>query len=195
MVIRRIALLAALLFAWSVPAQAAVTTHAITVQYPAFTPKFLTVVQGDSVRWNFVDATITHTTTSNQGFWDSGDRTFGQHYTKTFYFAGGFGYHCMHHPTLMTGRITVPLRVSGTPSTGYTIRWSAALTTPSNRSFDLEVLRPGSTTWAYLRKNTTTRSMHYNPTRNGTYKLRARTDNRTLGVSSGWTPVRSVTIS
>jgi plastocyanin len=194
MVIRRIAFVLVLALAWAVPAQAAITTRTITVQGFSFVGGTLTAAQGDSVRWNFNDMGVTHTTTSNQLFWNSGDKTFGQSYTIVFRFAGRFAYHCKHHPE-MTGRITVPLRVSGTSSTGYTLRWSSAATTPSSRSFDVEVFRPGSTTWAYLRKNTTTVSMHFNPTRNGTYKLRARTDNRNNGLSSGWTPVRSVTIS
>jgi plastocyanin len=191
MVIRRFAVLAVLALAVSVPAQAATTAHTITVHDMMFDGGTLTAALGDTVTWSFQEGP--HTTTSNQHFWNSGYRTAGQHYTLTFRFAGRYPYHCAIHPTTMTGTITVPLRVVK-GSTGYWLRWSVATTTPTNRSFDVQVKKPGSTSWVFLRYNTTTASMHYTPSPSGSYALRARTDNKSAGTSSNWTPARTITI-
>ena len=190
----RIAVVTLLAFGFAVATPASATTRTVTVQGHMFVNGTITVVQGDSVRWYFNDGGIPHTTTSFQGFWSSGTKYAGQSFTRAFPFAGAFGYYCKFH-TSMTGRITVPLRVSGSPSTGYRLTWSAATTTPTNRSFDVQVRRPGSTTWVNLRQNTTTKTLFYNPATNGTYSFRARTDNKTSGQSSGWTPLVTRTIS
>jgi plastocyanin len=175
------------------PSARAATTYGVTVQNMSFMNGTRTVHQGDSVRWTFADMGIPHTSTSNQNFWRSSQHTTGT-YTAVFRFAGRFGYHCEVHPH-MTGTITVPLARSGTASTGYTLRWSVATTTPTNRNFDLAVKKPGTTTWVYLRHATTTASMHYNPTPAGTYQFRARTRNLSNNLVSSWTPVVSLPIT
>jgi plastocyanin len=179
--------------AFSPQGAGAATTHTVVVQNMTFMQGTQTVHLGDSVVWSFRDGPTPHTTTSDQGFWHSSQHTSGT-YTAVFRYAGRYTYHCAVHPD-MTGAITAPLLHSGSSSTGYSLRWSVATTTPSNRTFDLAVKRPGSTVWAYLRHGTTSAAVHYNPTPTGTYAFRARTHNLSNGLLSGWTPVVLLKIS
>jgi hypothetical protein len=112
----------------------------------------------------------------------------------TFRDAGTFHYHCAIH-TDMTASIRVPIKASGSSSTGWTLRWSGRTSTPTNRSFDVQIKRPGSTAFVGWKTNTKSRTAFFNPTTNGTYAFRARTDNLSNGSSSGWSPTKSVSIS
>src|SRR3712207_4736565 len=62
----------------------------------SFTPSKLTIPLGNAVTWNFQDAT-THTSTSDQGFWNSGSKSEGGTFAYTFTAAGSYAYHCMFH--------------------------------------------------------------------------------------------------
>ena len=59
---------------------------------------------GDTVTWEF--GTGAHTTTSDDGSWDSGNRTSGT-FEYTFDSPGTFEYQCDFHPGLMQARIVV----------------------------------------------------------------------------------------
>lgn len=161
----------------------------VSVQDFSFTPGTVTVGQSETVTWSF---RALHTTTSNQGFWDSGARASGD-YVVTFLDAGTFGYHCSMHPS-MTGRVRVPVRASGTAATGWRLRWTARTSTPADRRFDVQVRRSGSTTWTWLRRATARRAALFDPSRRGTYLVRARTRNVGAGIS-GWSPPLTVTIA
>ena len=94
----------------------------VTVAGMAFSPASVTVGLGESVTWTFQDATP-HTTTSDQGFWDSGTRSGGATYSRAFTSAGTFAYHCTIH-SMMRGKVAVPVSASGSPGAGWTLRWS-----------------------------------------------------------------------
>jgi plastocyanin len=175
------------------PPDADAATTTVNVQMFGFSPTSATVGLSGRVTWQFKD-TVDHTTTSDQGFWNSGRKSEGEHYSITLRAAGTFTYHCAIH-TEMTGKIRVPLKVSGTPSTGYTVRWSSYRRTPASRGFDVQYHRAGSKKWITLRRDSKSRSMHFEPSRPGTYVLRARTRNHTTKKASGWSPRRSVKIS
>jgi plastocyanin len=176
----------------SLPAQAA--TKSVSILDDAFHPGIVTVSQGDTVKWTNND-THTHTSTSNKGFWTHTIAQ-GDAYSQTAAFmnAGTYGYHCAIH-TFMTGSVKVPLKAPTAAANGFRLRWSSLSSTPSNRSFDVQKMAPSSSTWTALRTNTATRSAFLNPTRNGTWRYRARTDNLSNGKSSGWSPVKAVTVS
>jgi plastocyanin len=87
----------------------------------AFSPKTVTVPVGGSVTWSFGDA-VQHTTTSNQGFWNSGPKSSGDTYTHTFGSSGSYAYHCSIHTT-MRGTVRVPVSATGSPAGGWTLRW------------------------------------------------------------------------
>ena len=168
---------------------AAATSAVVTVQDFSFTPATVTVGQSETVTWAF---RALHTTTSNQGFWDSGARASGD-YAVTFLDAGTFGYHCSMHPS-MTGRVRVPVRATGTAATGWRLRWTARTTTPADRRFDVQVRRSGSSTWTWLRRATARRAAPFDPSRSGSYLVRARTRNVGAGIS-GWSPPLTVPVA
>lgn len=162
----------------------------VSVRDFSFTPATVAVAPGQSVTWEFGSL---HTTTSDQRFWDSGDRGAGASYAVAFRDAGTFGYHCTMHPS-MTGRVVVPVTATGSAATGWRLRWSVRSSTPSNRRFDVRVKRVGATTWTVFRKATAKRAGLFNPSGRGSYLVRARTRNVGVG-ASGWSPALTVSIS
>ncbi len=71
----------------------------------AFVPSTLTVTVGTTVTWTNQDS-VTHTVTSNDNLFNSGDITTGATFSHTFEQKGTFKYHCTIHP-FMTGEIIV----------------------------------------------------------------------------------------
>lgn len=187
--------------ALSVPSSTPIA-HAVTrdvsINGFAFNSASVLVAQGTTVRWTNNDG-VPHSSQSNQGFWSSPNLGAGAKYSQTraFLNAGSYRYHCRQH-THMTGVVRVPLKAPSSDADGFTLRWSSASSTPSNRRFDVQKKAPGTTTWAPLRSNTTTRSAFLNPTRTGTWRYRAKTEN-TSNLSdirsSGWSPVKLVKVS
>ena len=63
---------------------------------------------GDSVLWDFSDASLPHTSSSVDGsLWDSGTINDGSTFQFTFSEAGTFAYQCNIHPAQMQGQIVV----------------------------------------------------------------------------------------
>jgi plastocyanin len=77
----------------------------VLIQGFAFVPDYLTIDQGDSVVWINNDA-FPHTSTSDDGLWDSPVLNNGDSYTLGFDSAGTFPYHCAIH-LAMTATIEV----------------------------------------------------------------------------------------
>jgi plastocyanin len=71
----------------------------------AFQPGMVTVPAGTTVGWKNFGAT-SHTSTSDDGRWNSGTLLPGGLFKVRFRRAGTYGYHCDFHP-FMTGTITV----------------------------------------------------------------------------------------
>jgi plastocyanin len=196
--LRRAALLLAVLTGLSLfasPAEARVAAQ-VSIHDFSFDPATVTVAQGGTVTWTNNQSSV-HTVTSNQGFWDSGDLSFGDTYSQSAAFrnAGSYGYFCMHHPTLMKGTVRVRLKASGSPSNGWTVRWSSASSTPANRDFDVQIKRPGSTSFVSFRSTTTALTAPFDPAKAGKYKFQARTRITSSGKVSDWSPVKTLTIS
>lgn len=74
-------------------------THTVRISNFAFSAADLTVKPGDIVNWVNEDA-APHTSTSEQGRWDSGTLNQGQNYSATFSVAGLFPYYCQIHPSM-----------------------------------------------------------------------------------------------
>jgi len=70
-----------------------------------FSPASITIHRGTIVKWKNRGGT-SHTTTSNNGLWDSGMLTPGDTFRHRFRRRGTFSYHCSIHAR-MTGTITV----------------------------------------------------------------------------------------
>ena len=86
-------------------------------------PCTTTINVGDAVTWDFGGATVTHTTSSGSGGWDSGNVAPGGTFQHTFTEAGSFAYVCNIHPTLMLGVVVVQAPAAtptSPPSSGTT---------------------------------------------------------------------------
>jgi plastocyanin len=161
----------------------------VTVADMAFSPGSVSTTLGGSVTWTFKDATA-HTTTSDQGFWDSGTRSGGATYSHTFASAGTFAYHCTIH-AMMRGTVKVPLTASGSASKGYKLTWATAKGANAI-TYDVQT-RLGSGKWVSLKKATTGTHARFNPAKAGKYSVRARTSKGAK--RSGWSPTVTVSIS
>ncbi|MGY2704047.1 plastocyanin/azurin family copper-binding protein [Nocardioides sp. HB32] len=153
----------------------------VSVADMQFTPATLKTGLGATLTWSFPDS-IAHTTTSTQGFWNSGPKSGGASYQRTFGSAGTYPYHCTIHPE-MRGSIRVPVSRSGSTSSGWTLRWA----TGSGATYDVQV-RKGHRAWKALKNDTSATSASFH--RVGTWSVRARTQ---IGSStSGWSPAVKV---
>ncbi|MFL6022663.1 MAG: hypothetical protein ACJ72O_04925 [Marmoricola sp.] len=190
MLLRRLAPLApALALILLVPVPARATTRTVVVDNDMFSPSATTVVLGDTVRWSFKE---THTSTSDQGFWNSGDKAAGASYARLFTDAGTYPYHCTIHP-MMHGKVLAPVKSFGTSAHGYALRWSSRASTPTTVRFDVQVKRVGTSTWSSWRSATAARTGTFNPAGAHSYYLRARTH---LGSHvSSWSPVLTLKIT
>jgi plastocyanin len=152
----------------------------VSVADMRFTPAALKTSLGSTVTWSFPDA-MAHTTTSNQGFWNSGSKSGGATYARTFGSAGSFAYHCSIHPT-MKGTVQVPVSRSGSSGSGWTLRWATAAGTGAT-TYDVQV-RKGTGSWTALRTDTTAPSASFK--KKGSWSVRARTSGGSG--TSGWSP-------
>jgi plastocyanin len=77
----------------------------ITMRNMAFSSSSVQITTGTKVTW-VNDDNMTHTVTSDNGVFSSGDITAGNSFSFTFNIAGTYSYHCIYHST-MTGVIVV----------------------------------------------------------------------------------------
>ena len=77
----------------------------------AFTPSTITVTKGSSVKWTNKDD-MTHTVTSDNGLFDSGDKNLNETYTHLFDSLGSFNYHCTTHSGMTGTVIVTPVTVN-----------------------------------------------------------------------------------
>ncbi len=161
----------------------------VTVANMAFGPASVTVGLGERVTWTFQDATA-HTSTSDQGFWNSGTKSGGAVYSRAFTSAGSYAYHCTIH-AMMRGNVKVPLTASGRASKGYKLTW-ATVKGAKGITYDVQT-RLGKGKWVSLKASTTGTHAKFNPAKAGKYSVRARTAKG--GARSGWSPTVTVTIS
>jgi plastocyanin len=91
------------------PSSGSGNLNATTVTMPNFTfsPANLTIAKHTTVTW-YNNSGIAHTSTSDDGLWDTGNIAAGVSKTTTFDSAGTFHYHCIYHAAMgMVGTITV----------------------------------------------------------------------------------------
>lgn len=176
----------------------------------AFTPKTAQDSTGnkvgdqtDSVKWTN-GGDFTHTSTSDQGFWDSGnlDPNGAGTYERDFQQAGTFHYHCSIHPK-MKGIAKVGMVLFMTPPVekGDTVslEWSGFGTgaqIPPGTNMDVQVLRPGKDKYVTIFADQTGNNIggDFVVTKNGTYKFRARLQDSTTQDASGWSPPNTLKI-
>ncbi len=188
----------------------AATTNVSATNF-VFTPSSVKIKLGDSVAWTNGTTGTQHTSTSdgvNDGdgtagiaLWDSRTIQPGNTFTFQFKFAGGFPYHCTFHQSLgMTGTVKVPVTANptrGMTSTTFTITWATAAP-PSGDVFDVQIERPGNTSFSRWSGHTgiTTSSGTFVPNAGtGTYSFRARLRDSMTGAKSGYSPPKSISVS
>lgn len=93
------------LMAACAPSISAAEEHIVEIRNLEFTPAQLTIAPGDTVTWINNDVLV-HTSTADDGSWDSGSLANGDEWSVTFDEAGEFDYSCTPHP-VMTGVIIV----------------------------------------------------------------------------------------
>lgn len=167
------------------PSTAADTT--VTVADMRFSPATVTVALGDSVVWSFQDS-VAHTSTSNQGFWNSGPKSSGESFSRSFVSAGTFAYRCSIHP-MMHGSVKVPVARTGSAAGGWTLRWSTV--SGDGSTYDVQVRKSGAKAWKLLKNDTSAATASFK--KKGTWSVRARTMQGSA--TSGWSPAAKVTTS
>lgn len=78
----------------------------VSIKNFAFGPGDIIISVGDTVTWTNNEASVAHTTTSDDGIWNSALLQSGDTFDQTFDEAGTFTYFCSIHPS-MKGSITV----------------------------------------------------------------------------------------
>jgi plastocyanin len=76
-----------------------------TLTTTAYAPNPINIAVGGTVTWTNNDNTA-HTSSGNNGGWDSGSIAPGGSFSRTFTAAGAFPYHCTIHPG-MVGTVNV----------------------------------------------------------------------------------------
>lgn len=145
------------------PARAA--TYSISIHGLAFDPPNLTVPPGSTVTWtnNETDGTV-HSSTSDDGLWDSPDLSPGQSFSFTFDKAGTFNFHCRFH-SYMTGTITVG---SGSGDTTTTTAAPETTTTTAPPDTTTTTAPSDTTTTTAPPQSTTTTTAPSDPTTTST---------------------------
>lgn len=83
------------------------STTTVTMPNLTFSPASLTIARHTTVTW-YNNSGTGHTSTSDNGLWDSGNIPAGASKTTTFDSVGTFHYHCTYHAAMgMVGTIIV----------------------------------------------------------------------------------------
>jgi plastocyanin len=168
------------------------TTVGVSIETTKFTPKNSAIALGQIVRWTNISA-VNHnvTDTSGMGYFGSGTIAPAGTYEFTFAAAGNFPYRSTLGPGNMTGSVSVPMVVSpttGGTSTSFTVTWASA-PLPAGYVADVQIRRPGTSTWSNWRLNQTVTSTTFVPDAGtGTYEFRARLKNPGLGSAAYSSP-------
>ena len=113
-----LSMVALLLFA---PAASAQDDMTVSIQDFSFNPGQITVAPGTTVTWTN-EGPSPHTTTADDGSWDSGTLQQGEDFSFTFDKPGTYTYHCSIHPDM-----TASVKVSGGGGGGTTSSSSASM--------------------------------------------------------------------
>jgi len=166
----------------------------VTVSNSAYSPKTPTIAQGANVLWSFTGTSV-HALQDSQslGLFNSGLHAPGTTYSYAFSAAGAYTYACTIH-TSQKGTIYVPLKVATTATMGvpFTVTWASAQL--DGYYYDVQVQRPGSTSWSGWKTDTSELHGDYTPTNTGTYRFRARLQRISNGKNSTWSPTSSVVV-
>ncbi len=169
-------------------------TKYVSVTDSGFSPSSLSVAQGTTVQWNFFGPSASSVSdATGMGLFNSGPEPAVSYYRYTYIGAGTYAVtDGLHH----AGTVKVAMKAapaSGTVSTPRTITWSSAVA-PAGFTFDVQVLRPGSSIWSSWLTGQTAKSGVFTPDAGaGTYQFRALM--RNAGGASAYSAVKKITAS
>ncbi len=164
------------------------TTVGVSIEATRFTPKNVAIALGQTVRWTNISA-VNHNVTDTTGMGLFGSGTIAPTGTHQFTFAaaGNYPYRSTLGPSNMTGSVSVPMVVSpttGGTSTSFGVTWASA-PLPAGYVVDVQLRRPGSSTWTNWRLNQTGTNTTFVPDAGtGTYEFRARLENPGVGAAA-----------
>jgi plastocyanin len=171
-------------------------TASVAVTSAGFSPRTADVDQGGTVTWTFQQGGHSVVDKSGMGLFNSGVRPGGSTFSAGFASAGSYKYSCTQHRE--TGTVRVPLSAapaSGTTATTFTVKWSAA-SAPSGFVFDVQIKRPGSTSYASWKTAQTAASATFLPDAGaGMYAFRSRLRRTADNRAAGYSPAASISVA
>jgi plastocyanin len=134
---------------------------------------------------------------SGMGLYNSGTIAKTGVWQYTFVAAGIYKYHCTLHTT-MTGTIKAPMILTpatGSLSTVFTIQWATAAP-PAGYLYDVQIRRPGSSTWVTWKNGVTTTSATFVADGGrGNYDFKGHIRNTSNGKSADYSPYKTIVVS
>ncbi len=168
----------------------------IFVDAGSYSPAHRTgLVPGSQQPWTWNTGGVTESVTSTTiPLFTSGAKSSGS-YQFTFFAAGGFQYHSSTNAN-QKGSVSVSLcNVPATSHIGSTVPVQYASAHHTGWVSDVQIKRPGSTTWAWLGYGLTGQFTSFTPAKIGTYYVRARLRHTTNNAASGFSPAKAVKVS
>ncbi|HLK44303.1 MAG TPA: hypothetical protein VKV34_13255 [Thermoleophilia bacterium] len=164
----------------------------VSVFSSSYDPVNVTQKLDGTIEWVFL-ASNSVTDSSTMGLFNSGVKSSGQ-YEFSFTQAGTFAYHSSSQPSVKGTVIwnVIRSRNDGAPGT-YTVTWASAIR--SGYVEDVEITRPGATTYSWLAFGTTAKSSTLDLGKAGRYWFRARMRKQANNGVSGFSPAVSIAIS
>ena len=169
---------------------------AFTVRDTGFAPSVANLSgTGAAAYWVFPSSdTASHDIADGTGFnlFDSGTKAPGS--TYAFAFPASGTYTVTDKSDGASEKVRVPMELVYNDSGRVRLHW-ASVAPPAGARFEIQKLAPGSTSFAHLWITTKTVRSFLRALPAGTYKFRSRVRNPATGVTTGWSPALTVTVS
>jgi hypothetical protein len=169
---------------------------AFTVRDTGFAPSVANLSgAGAAAYWVFpFSDKASHDLADGTGFnlFDSGTKAPGSEYAFAFPASGT--YTVTDKPGGASEKVRVPMELVYNVSGRVALRWASQAPPPGAR-FEIQKMAPGSTKFAHLWITTKTVRSFHKALPAGTYKFRSRVRNPATGVTTGWSPTLTVTVS
>jgi glucose/arabinose dehydrogenase/plastocyanin len=151
----------------------------VSITGRGFEPKNVTGDFPRIVRWtnnHTAPHSVVDTTLLN--LYDSGTLAPGARFSYEFYAAARYTYRSTVDPNTSpyTGSVSVPMQtdsLTGVVGSPFQLAW-ASQDAPTGFVYDIQIMRPGSTTWVEWRRGETLPAASFTPNAAGTFRFQAR---------------------
>jgi hypothetical protein len=157
----------------------------------------------DTVTWTFTGPSNNHSVTdaTGIGLYNTGLQAPGFTFSYVYFAAGTYTYVDLG-TTSVSGEVDVPIALgpaTGTSGTVFAVRWAAS-SPPAGQVFDVQIMKPGGSSFVNWRQGVTTISGTFSSSDpawagTGKYSFRARLRSTANGHATGWSNSKSITIS